>query len=377
LNPRKRIAFVANTTWYISNFKINLLKYLEEQGYEIYIIAPLDDYLSYLNQLEYTHHVPMYNLSRKGVNPFQELRLFLEFYRIYNKIKPSIVLHHTIKPNIYGSIAAKLVGIKSIMVIPGLGHIFIYKNWQRYIVSKIYKWVAQYNEKVLFENSDDLENFIKNGIISNEQGFAFRGVGVDTEHFKPMAPTRSNSKIVFTFIGRLIYGKGIREFYEAANWMKNKYPNSEFWIVGGIDNQNPEALKTNELLSWIESKTIRYWGQAADVREYIRNSDCIVLPSYYPEGVPKVLQEGMCMEKPIITTEMPGCREAVEEGKNGFCVAPRDALSIGHAMEKIYLMNPEERSKLGNYGRKKAVKELDCTISNIIYYDFIRQALEK
>ena len=122
---------------------------------------------------------------------------------------------------------------------------------------------------------------------------------------------------------------------------------------------------------------IRYWGQASDVREYIRNSDCIVLPSYYREGFPKVLQEGMSMEKPIITTDMPGCRDAVEEGKNGFCIAPRDPLSMGYAMEKIYLMQPEERLNLGLYGRKKAVKELDSVISNIIYGDFIRQAIEE
>ena len=368
---------MANTTWYISNFKVNLLKYLEDKGYEIYVIAPLDDYLGYLNQLEHTHHIQIHNLSRKGVNPFQELRLLFEFYKIYKNLKPDLILHHTIKPNIYGSIAAKLAGSKSIMNVPGLGHTFIYNNWQRYIVSKIYKFVAKYNKKVLFENSDDLEYFIKNDIIPKDKGFAFRGGGVDTQYFKPLPPTRTDHKIVFSFIGRLIYGKGIREFYEAAVWMKNKYPNSEFWIVGGIDNQNPSAIKTNELLTWIESKVIRYWGQASDVREYIRNSDCIVLPSYYREGFPKVLQEGMSMEKPIITTDMPGCRDAVEEGKNGFCIAPRDPLSMGYAMEKIYLMQPEERLNLGLYGRKKAVKELDSVISNIIYGDFIRQAIEE
>jgi glycosyltransferase involved in cell wall biosynthesis len=376
LNTRKKVAFVANTTWFISNFKVNLIKYLEDKGYEIYVIAPLDDYLGYLNQLEFTHHIPIYNLSRKGVNPFQDLRLIFEIYKIYKNLKPDLILHYTIKPNIYGSIAATLVGIKSIMIFPGLGHIFMYQDFRRLIISKFIKFIGQYSKKILFENTDDLEVFVKMGIIPQNKGFAFKGVGVDTEHFKPMPSTRNNDKIIFTFLGRLIYGKGIREFYEAASWMKVRYPNTEFWIVGGIDNQNPEALKTSELLSWIESKVIRYWGQTADVREYIRNSDCIVLPSYYPEGVPKVLQEGMSMEKPIITTDMPGCREAVEDGKNGFCIKAREPHYISSAMEKIYLMSPKERLILGQYGRIKAVKELDYSISNVIYYDFIREAIE-
>lgn len=377
MKKRKKIAFVANTAWYISNFKVNLLKYLESKGYEIYVITPLDDHLGYLNQLEYTRHIPINNLSRKGLNPFNELKLLIELYKIYKILQPDLILHHTIKPNIYGSIAAKLLGLKSMMVFCGLGHVFMYKNFLHSIVTKLIKFASQYSKKILFENSDDLEYFIKNDIIPKEKGFAFRGGGIDTQYFKPLPPTRTDQKIVFTFIGRLMYGKGIREFYEAAVWMKNKYPNSEFWIVGGIDSQNPSALKANELLTWIESRVIKYWGQAADVRTYIRNSDCIVLPSYYREGFPKILQEGMSMQKPILTTDMPGCRDALEEGKNGFCIIPRDSLNIGYAMEKIYLMSPEERTKLGEYGRKKAVKELDYTISNLIYGEFIREAIEK
>ena len=156
MKNRKKIAFVANTAWYISNFKVNLLKYLESKGYEIYVIAPLDDHLGYLNQLEYTRHIPINSLSRKGLNPFNELKLLIELYKIYKTLQPDLILHHTIKPNIYGSIAAQLLGLKSIMVFCGLGHVFMYKNFLHSIVTKLIKFASQYSKKILFEHMEDL-----------------------------------------------------------------------------------------------------------------------------------------------------------------------------------------------------------------------------
>lgn len=370
-----KVTFVANTTWYISNFKTTLLQYLEEKGFEIHVIAPYDQYIGYLNHLQNTHHIPLHFLSRKGINPFQELRLMWEFYRIYKNLDTDIILHFTIKPNIYGTIAAWLAGKKSIMVIPGLGYLFIKKGIRRWLTVTAYRFVARLSEKVVFENSSDYEEFVNEKIIQPSKGLALRGVGVDTKHFVPMLKKRKDDKIVFTFLGRLIYEKGLRELYEATKFLRNKYGNQlETWIVGDIDKGNPSAMRDSELMQWIDNKTIRHIGHSSDVREIIRNSDCIVLPSYYREGVPKVLQEGMSMEKPIITCDMPGCREAIDEGENGFLVLPKDWKSLAEAMEKIYLLSPNERLAMGKKGREKAVAEFDHSISNAIYEELIRKS---
>jgi glycosyltransferase involved in cell wall biosynthesis len=370
------ICFVANTTWYISNFKTTLLQYLEARGYEIYVVAPYDQHIGYLNQLKSSHHIPLHFLSRKGINPFQELRLFWEFYRIYKNLDCGIILHFTIKPNIYGTLAAWLAGKKSIMVIPGLGYLFIKKGFRRWITSWVYRLISPLSEKVIFENSADYEEFITSKIITKVKGLALRGVGVDTQYFVPMPKKRKDNKIIFTFLGRLIYEKGLREYYQAAINLKVKYGEQlECWIVGDIDNGNPSAIKDNELLQWIDSKAIRHIGHSADVREIIRDSDCVVLPSYYREGIPKVLQEGMSMEKPIITCDMPGCREAVEEGKNGFLVLPKNVESLQNTMEKVFLMPFSEREVMGKFGRNKAITEFDHNISNRIYEEVIEKLI--
>ena len=373
---RPKLAFVANTTWFVSNFKVSLLNYIEQAGFDIYVIAPPDDYLHYLHQVKNTRHIPLKNLSRKGMNPLQEWQLLRELYKIYRNLKPDVILHTTIKPNIYGSIAARLVGIPSIIVIPGLGHVFIERGLRKFIVEKLYKLVSRFNTKIVFENSDDLAEFIRCRIIPAEKGFAFRGVGVDTIYFQPIPKKRQDTKTVFAFMGRLIYDKGVAEFVEASALLRNKYGNDmECWLIGNIDKENPSSVKVSDLLTWIETQKIVYFGHIGDVRQVIRETDCIVLPSYYPEGVPKVLQEGMSMTKPIITTDMPGCREAVEEGKNGFLVPPRDITSLVQAMEKIYLLAPDARQKMGENGRKKAIAELDYAISNPIYLDIIKTAI--
>lgn len=366
------VTFVANTTWYISNFKTTLLQYLEEKGFEVSVIAPYDQHIGYLNQLKNTHHIPLHHLSRKGINPLQEIRLFWEFYQLYKHLDSDVILHFTIKPNIYGTLAAWLTGKKSIMVIPGLGYLFIKKGIRRWLTANTYRFVARLTEKVIFENSADYEEFIQSKIITKEKGLALRGVGVDTQYFVPMPMKRKDSKVVFTFLGRLIYEKGLRELYEATKYLKQKHGyHIETWIVGDIDKGNPSAMRDNELLQWIDSKVVRHIGHSSDVREIICESDCIVLPSYYREGVPKVLQEGMAMEKPIITCDMPGCREAIDEGQNGFLVEPKSWKSLAEAMEKVYLLSPKKRLEMGKKGREKAVAEFDHMISNQIYEKLI------
>ena len=218
--------------------------------------------------------------------------------------------------------------------------------------------------------------FIERNIIVSQKGYAFQGVGVDTLYFKPIEKKKTDGKTIFAFMGRLIYEKGVAEFVEAARLLRTKYSNNvECWLIGGIDNENPSAVSAIDLLKWIEAKSIVYYGHIGDVRQVICETDCVVLPSYYPEGVPKVLQEAMSMNKPVITTDMPGCREAVQEGENGFLVKPRDVNSLMIAMEKIVQMTEKQRNQMGEKGRQKAILELDYSISNPIYLDIVTKAI--
>ncbi|MCB0685735.1 MAG: glycosyltransferase, partial [Saprospiraceae bacterium] len=191
----------------------------------------------------------------------------------------------------------------------------------------------------------------------------------------PLEKTQPSETLRFLFLGRLLNEKGIREYIEAAKMMSEKHPNTHFWILGHIDEQNPGAVVKKSFMQWIRHPAIEYLGFEKDVRNVIRECDVVVLPSYYPEGVPRVLQEGMAMGKPIVTADMPGCREAIDQGVNGILVPPRDAKALFDAFEFFYALSPQERIRMGRAGRMKAISEFDEKISNHQYLELISSIL--
>ena len=354
---------------------MNFIQALHEQGYEVVIIAPVDDFIKHLSGREDLQFIPIQHLSRKTLNPFKDIRLLLEFYRIYKKWRPDLILHYTIKPNIYGSIASTLSGLRSSAVIPGLGYSYSRKGVLRSFVRILYRIVMPLSDFVFFENQEDRKDFVQSRFVKGDQAIALKGCGVDITHFAPKIPPSHNGRVVFLFMGRLIRDKGIYEFVEAAKIIHDHFPESEYWIMGHIDEHNPNSIGMKDFMSWVEHPNIRYLGFEEDVRSIIKDVDCVVLPSYYPEGVPRVLQEGMAMAKPIITTDAKGCREAVDDSSNGLLVVPRDIKSLAGAMEKICLMEPHEREAMGAAGRKKAIHEFDEQISIRVYLECIRHSL--
>jgi glycosyltransferase involved in cell wall biosynthesis len=212
----------------------------------------------------------------------------------------------------------------------------------------------------IFENKDDRFLFNRLGIVPKAKSVSIKGCGVDVHHFKPncISPDHTGGKVVFSYIGRLVYDKGIKEFVQAAEVVKRRYPQAEFWLVGKIDTENPTAISRQDLMRWTENGTIVYKGYTDDVREWIGLSDCIVLPSYR-EGMPRTLKEGMAMGKPLITTNTPGCREAVEHMTNGFLVPLKDSAALAEAMLHFIYMPAIEKEKMGKAGRAKAVDEFD------------------
>lgn len=374
MKARPKIVVVANTTWNIYNFRLPLLQSLEKRGYQIVVIAPLDEHIIYLNDLQNGSHLPLHSLNRKGMNPFKDLLFFVELSRLYRCEKPDLVIHYTIKPNIYGNLAAFLQRIPSICIVTGLGYSFIHNGWVKKVTDALYRLSFLSARKVLFENQDDRALFIENGLSRAVQSVATKGCGVDTNYFKPQNRTRTDDRKVFIFIGRLLYDKGITEFVAAARWVRQQDPNADFWVLGELDDDNLAAVSEELLTDWIETGVIKYYGNVADVRPYIADADVVVLPSYR-EGMPRAILEGLSMGKAVITTDAAGCRETVEAGKNGFLVPVGRVFELANYMHHFCQMPTAEIAEMGAISRQKAVQEFDQAIINQTIVQIVEQTL--
>lgn len=299
-------------------------------------------------------------MDRDSTNPLKDLLLILELARKYKKIKPDLVLHYTNKPNIFGGVAARITKTPSFAMVTGLGYAFIHKGWIRDITTKLYRFTGRFHKKFVFENIEDRELFQKLGITKTDQGVSIKGCGVDTNYYSPYpnGKLKPAEEIIFTFIGRLLYDKGIREFVESAKLIRKSYPKVRFWIVGELDPENPATVDSEDLNRWVENDIVIYHGFKRDVRPFIAKSDCIVLPSYR-EAIPRTITEGMSMGKAVITTDVAGCREAVEVGVNGYLADVKSITSLTNTMKSYINLSPQARHDMGEAGRKKALSEFD------------------
>ena len=325
---------------------------------DVVVIAPVDEYITYKEKYPSVRHYNLRLLDRDSTNPIKDILLVLELVRRYKQIKPDIILHFTNKPNIYGGIAAKITGSKSIAVVTGLGYAFINKGYVRKVMTWLYQFSSRFHQKFIFENIEDRELFAQFGIVSGDKAISVKGCGVDTTWYHPYPNGQLKGKTIFTFIGRLLYDKGIREFVEAARLIKKQRKDVEFWIVGELDAENPATIDKDDLVRWVEEDVVYYHGFIKDVRNIIAESDCIVLPSYR-EGLPRIVIEGMSMAKPVITTKTAGCSETVDDGINGYLVKLKDVNSLVQTFENFLEISYLDQKKMGEAGRLKAVNEFD------------------
>jgi glycosyltransferase involved in cell wall biosynthesis len=370
---RKTIAIVANCTWNIYNFRQPLIKQLKAAGYRVIVIAPVDEYIRYLNESYFTRHIPLRFMAAQRKNPFWDLLLLWELYRIYRREQPDLILHYTIKPNIFGSLAARWADIPSIATVTGLGYVFIREGLLSRLVEPLYRLAFRQVPAVVFHNEEDRQLFIDKGLTEQAHSLVIPGSGVNTNHFRPL-PQPDSDKFVFLFIGRLLHDKGIREYVEAARQLRRLAPRAECWVVGQMNTGNPAAASSQELFQWVESGAIRYFGTVHDVRPYLKHAHALVLPSYR-EGLPRAILEAMSMGKPIIATDVAGCRETVEEGQNGTLVPPRSSMALAEAMLNLYHLDPARRQALGEYSREKALREFDEKIILAAYLRLCREVL--
>ncbi len=370
----KTIGIVINTSWHIYNFRTGLIKALQEMGYRVVAIAPKDVYSPKLIETGMDYfEIKMNNM---GTNPVEDSKLIYEYYKLFKKIKPDLLLLYTIKPNIYGSVAAKMLNIPVISSITGLGTVFLHDNISSKIAKLLYKIALKIPRKVFFENPYDKNIFLEQGFVKKEKIFLIPGAGIDTNEYIPIETIKYDEKHheKFLFIARLVKDKGLIEYIDAIRLLKLKHPNVEFAILGPYYPGNPTAITKSEMDRWVEEGLVNYLGESDDVKSIIAEYDCVVLPSYR-EGLSRVLLEAASMAKPIVTTNVPGCKDVVEHGINGFLCEKEDAYDLANKIEQIIQLTHDERLQMGRRGREKVVNEFAEPLVNKKYILAIQEIL--
>ena len=350
-----KVAIVLNTSWNIYNFRMNFVKTLLAKGYEVHTVAPVDSFTHYLKEEGCIHHDV--RMDSRGINPVKDLALVVELWSIYRKIKPDIILHYTIKPNVYGSLAASLLRIPVVNNVCGLGTVFLKKNLLSAVALMLYRWTFRFPRKVFFQNPDDRDLFISKKLVPPASADLVPGSGIDLKRFAP-GPFERNRKFTFLLISRLITDKGILEYVEAVKKLRAGGLEAKFQILGSKDPQHQRGIPLQLIDKWINDNTIEYLGTTQDVRPFIKAADCIVLPSYR-EGTPHTLLEAASCAKPIIATDVPGCHQVVKDNYNGFLCRMKDSGDLANKMSRMANLDDQTLRQFGENGRKKMEEEFD------------------
>jgi glycosyltransferase involved in cell wall biosynthesis len=352
----KKIFIVAINAWFINNFRLSLMKALREKGHSVTAVAIPDEYVSRIEENGFPF-IPV-AISRKGMNPVEDLALVYRFYQLFKNHRPDVILTFTPKPNIYASIAARLNNMPVINSIEGLGYVFINPSFITTIVKYLYKFALYKSDKVFFLNNDDLKLFLDSGLVKQSITERMPGAGIDTRKFVPQPGQRTGNSFTFLLVARILWDKGVGEFVEAARVMKTHYPHVEFRIVGFVDQDNPQGISNRQVQAWVDEGVISYDGPSDDIAGIMGSVECVVLPSYR-EGLSRVLLEAASMAIPIITTDTTGCRDVVDDGVTGYLCRIKDTLDLADKMELILLLPEEERKLMGQKGREKILREFD------------------
>lgn len=353
-----RVAIVLNTSWNIYNFRLNLIRSLQAEGHEVHTIAPTDNYTEELKKAGCIHH--SVKMDSRGANPLKDFALIVELYSIYKKVRPDVILHYTIKPNVYGSLAASLLRIPVVNNVCGLGTVFLKKDFISATAMFLYKISFRIPKKVFFQNPDDLKLFLEKKLVPVHTVDLLPGSGIDLQRFKPVTFAR-NKQFTFLLISRLITDKGILEYIDAVRKLRSEGSTARFQILGPMDPEHKRGIRKETIKEWIDSGTIEYLGTAEDVRHFIQQADCIVLPSYR-EGTPRTLLEAASSSKPIIATNVPGCNHVVENQVNGLLCNLKDAKDLADKMNTMAQLDDATLLEMGNQGRKKMETNFDESI---------------
>lgn len=359
---QEKILLVANTGWYLYNFRLPLLKALRARGAKVVLVSPWDQYVEKL-QAEGFWWIDL-DLVRKSTNPFLEIYTIFRLVLIYLVEKPDIVHHFTIKCVLYGTFAAKFSGVKNVVnAITGLGYIFINQSLKakviRLLTKPLYYFALNARRcKVIFQNLDDLSLLVREGLASPEKSILIRSSGVDSQKFKLSLSELSVAEATVLLASRIVGDKGVYEYVEAAKWLRAQGHQTKFKLAGALYPGNPTAITQEEIELWESQGIVKWLGHVDNIEEVIAEADVVVLPSHGGEGVPKILLEAAAMGKPLVATDVPGCRDVVDSGVNGYLVPPKEFKLLANAIDNL-LGDGKLRQRMGRVGREKVLKSFN------------------
>lgn len=351
-----KILLVANTDWYLYNFRLSLAKFLRRRGMYVVMVSPFGRYVENIRAAGFPW--VEWSVDRRSISGATEIRALLDLCRIYRREKPDLVHHFTIKPVLYGSMAARWAKVPAIInAITGLGYLFLRQSLVtrvlRTAVMLAYRFLLR-GDRVftIFENESNRQFFISHHLVQPEQAAVIEGVGVDVEHFVP-APEPLTQEIVVLFPARLLREKGVEVVADAARLLRGHYP-IRFILAGEPDPGNPGSVTEEQVRAWEAEGLVEWWGWQTNMVEVYRQSHIVVLPSL-GEGIPTALLEAGACARPVVTTDVPGCHDVIVDGENGLIVPPNNPQALAEAIERL-LRDPQLRLKLGQAGRARVLE---------------------
>jgi len=359
LTRKMKLIIVVNELWFFLSHRLPIALAARDAGYEVHIASRSGTSAEIELLIQENLQFHPINFHRSSVKILNELKTLQELSKLYQEVQPSIAHHVTIKPILYGTLVARWVGgIQILNAISGLGYLFIAQGWKSFIRKKLLLWgyrVLLHSKKVwiLFQNPDDRSLFAQHKIVYPKHASIIKGSGVDLYKFATSPIPKGRIKIIL--VARMLWDKGVGEFVEAATILKQQGVDADFILVGSVDSGNPKSISAKQLDQWNSSGVIKWLGERTDISQLLIKSHIVVLPSYR-EGLPKSLIEAAAAGRPIITTDVPGCREVVKDGENGLLVQVRNAKSLVTATQKL-INNPKLLSSMGKKGRLIAEKE--------------------
>ncbi|MGH1433662.1 MAG: glycosyltransferase family 4 protein [Lewinella sp.] len=366
------ILLVSNSAFNILHFRRSLWRMLLQEGYNVIALAPADGKEKLLEKAG-LRFIDLSSLQQYGNGPVSDVLLYKTLVRKYGDLRPDLILHFTIKPNIYGSVAAQKVGIPSIATITGLGTTWLNGVLLRKITQALYRFSLPASNVIVGQNAHDLESLQKIGVKAKEWQL-IPGSGIDMDEFAPNDLVVSSPAKHFLFLGRMLIDKGLEELFNAWHQIHHLLPDAHLHLVGELDRQHPRCIPEKIWTAGIDLPRVAYHGYQENVRQYIGRSQVVILPSYR-EGIPRSLLESMSMGKPIIATDVPGCRELAVPRKTGWRVPARSSAALAEAILQASRSKPEELSQLGNNGRKLVQEGYSETIVAQQYLEIIQDLL--
>lgn len=352
----KKVLLLGNHGFAIYNFRKELIQELLKQGYEVYISLPRDEKVD--KMVEWGCKFIETNVDRRGTNPITDFKLVLYYMKLLKEIKPDVVLTYTIKPNLYGGLACRMLNIPCINNITGLGSGFSKGLLLKTFLSTLYKVSLKKSYCVFFQNTEDMRTIVERNIIKGDYEL-IPGSGVNLEEYK-FEYFPDEDTVTFIFIGRIMRDKGIDQYLEAAKIIKKKYPDTQFNVIGFVEKTQPHY---NDMINQLEKEGyITYLGYQSDVKPFVKEAHCLIQPSHGGEGLSNVLLEAAATGRALIASNIPGCRETISEDKNGYTFEAKNTSSLVEQIEKFIHLTYVERKQMGTSSREKIEKEFDRNI---------------